>query len=622
MAVTYTTENKPIEYKTPLELEREADTASLYANQAGSPQFAADLSGKRVSSLSSTDGAKTVADIKTAIAPPPPVIDPKTGLPVLPPPVSATDKLTEQTLQAEIDAGKTEAQRQADDATALWNKLVPTQDLSSQKANQINSIKNTYAAARSLLDESNRRFEKTIETAGIRSGTSRYAPEISAGIMASEERASAMRIAELNAREQSAINDIEKAFSDKEYTLGLQKYQVLQGIQDTKNKEIKDAQEKANERLKKLQEKNRLSNIEDVVSDSVMLGNLDKNTLYRTLRIAGFNATTKEVDDAFNNILPKSVSSSDVSADERIFAQMKADGTLPKEATMFDYWKKKDEAMRDPKSQDPLLATIRALTIQEKSDKMSNYITFQPKDQKEFDYADAFRGAVSDGTIGDQQFRGRTFSKFMEEGNFSRAREFIFQTAIETSLADTQKTIGGAADTLKALSGFRGLMREMVEAGVPTNIVTGTAEDIVRKLGETTNKKYVDFKARISKILFDYRKAMTGVQFSFAEGEQYQKLFPDYKNNISINSQLIESMSSSLTMQVDNFYERKLGSQLYNTLASEGVAEAYGVLPQDSTGDVEGMRSQLQEGEILIKRNGQVGAISKDEFDPTTDTKI
>ena len=34
------------------------------------------------------------------------------------------------------------------------------------------------------------------------------------------------------------------------------------------------------------------------------------------------------------------------------------------------------------------------------------------------------------------------------------------------------------------------------------------------------------------------------------------------------------------------------------------------------------LRSQLQEGEILVNRNGQIGAISPDEFDPQTDTKL
>lgn len=432
----------------PLQLERDAYTQSLYAGSANRTDF-----GYAPSSFSSTDGAKTVADVTTAITPPPAPTDPKTGQPIAPPPVNPVDTLTAQTIQKEMDAGKTQAEKDADSATALWTSLVPYDDAQGQKNRRIESIKNTYAAARKLLEESNARTEKTIETAGIRSGTARYAPEIQAGIMASEERASAVRIGELNAKEQSAINDIEQAFSDKEYTKGVQKYQMLQGIQDTKNKAIKDAQEKASENLKKLQERERIINIDTAVSDLMGTGIANPNTIAQKLKEKGITATAKEIGDAFTNLIPPKVALADISADERIFNQLLANGTLPKGSTIFDYWKKKDEATRDPKSTDPLLSLIRELTVQSKIDEMNGFIKFVPKDQKEFDYADGFRMAVSDATIGQQKQRGITFSKFMENGQYDKARDYIFKTALETSGVDDQRQIGGAANTLRLNNG-------------------------------------------------------------------------------------------------------------------------------------------------------------------------
>ena len=571
-----------------------------------------------VSTLSSTDGEKKMQEIQQATTLPEPTKTDSTTTP------TPTEKAEADILQSESDALKTDLQKQAESSKAsLKATLDPIRsqaDVALQA--QLDQIEREYGQVIAKQQEINARSEKTAETIQIRGGTARYAPEAAMGAVNAVISEGQNKLSELYGKKAAARANVQNAYSEKKYTLALKEYDAFQQI----DKDMRTEVNKINENLLKAKQEQakveRVNKIEDVVSNSVLLGNLDKNTLYRTLRLAGYDATTKEVDDAYNNIIPKEVASSDVSADERIFKQMKTEGVLPPEATMFDYWKKKDEAMRDPKASSPELQLLRELMIQEKQDKLQNYITFSPKNQKDFDYSDAFGSAVSNASMGEAQIRGRKFSDLMERGEYQQAREFIFQTALETSLADTYKEVSGAANTLKSISDFKKFMAEMVEAGVPTNIVSGTAEDIVRKLGETTNPKYVAFKAKMSKILFDYRKAMTGVQFSFEEGEQYKDLFPQYKNNITINSELINSITASLTSQVDNFYSRKLGSTLYSKLASEGASSAFGVQSDTQAGQYDDMKAQLQEGEILIERNGEVGAVPESEFDPLTDTKL
>lgn len=571
-----------------------------------------------VSTLSSTDGEKKMQEIQQATTLPEPTKTDSTTTP------TPTEKAEADILQSESDALKTDLQKQAESSKAsLKATLDPIRsqaDVALQA--QLDQIEREYGQVIAKQQDINARNEKTSETIQIRGGTARYAPEAAMGAVNAVVSEGQNKLSELYGKKAAARANVQNAYSEKKYTLALKEYDAFQQIDKDMRAEVNklnDSVLKAKQEQAKVE---RVNKIEDVVSNSILLGNLDKNTLYRTLRLAGYDATTKEVDDAYNNIIPKEVASSDVSADERIFKQMKTEGVLPPEATMFDYWKKKDEAMRDPKASSPELQLLRELMIQEKQDKLQNYITFSPKNQKDFDYSDAFGSAVSNASMGEAQIRGRKFSDLMERGEYQQAREFIFQTALETSLADTYKEVSGAANTLKSLSDFKKFMAEMMEAGVPTNIVSGTAEDIVRKLGETTNPKYVAFKSKMSKILFDYRKAMTGVQFSFEEGEQYKDLFPQYKNNITINSELINSITASLTSQVDNFYSRKLGSTLYSKLASEGASSAFGVQSDTQAGQYDDMKAQLQEGEILIERNGEVGAVPESEFDPLTDTKL
>ena len=565
------------------------NTTARYTKSGGlNPNFA-----RPVSVLSSAEGQRQAEEIKETISPPK-LPETETGKKKAEaaPSAPATSTTEEEMLKREMEQTETpeqkverewkeRAEKQKADFKTMFDPIRET--MTEAKAAQLDQIEREYALLIAKQEEINRRSAKTSETLQIRGGTARFAPEIAMGAVNAVLAEGQDKITELYSRKSAARAKIESAYAENKATIALKEFEAYKDIDRDMNNAIDDLHKEMREANKKVGEKERLGKIEDVVSDSVMLGVLDKNALYRTLRLSGLTVTTKEVDDAVNNIIPKSVASSDISADERIFRQMKEEGVLPPEATMFDFWKKKDEVMRDPKSTDPLLQIIRELTVQSKLNEMNGYITFTPKDQREFDYADGFRMAVSDAPLGQAKQRGQTFSNFMERGEYKSAREYIFKTALETAGVDDYRQIGGAANTLQAFNQFDTLKTEMQEAGIPTNIISGTAENVMRKLGQSTNPNYVYFKGRVSNTLQQYRRAMTGVAFSPAESLEYKKQFPNYKNDISVNRKVNEAMKDSLQLQVDGFYTRKLGSGAYNKLASEGVGEAFatsGNIPQ------------------------------------------
>src|SRR3990167_8827739 len=176
-----------------------------------------------VSVFSSPSGQEEIDKVREEITPPSSVstTTPKEKTP-LPTP-------EDQLFQQQIDEGESSLKAGAKANKAIVNSIFEPHlnSLPEQKRQQIASINAIFDTQERLLEEANRRYEKTIETAGIRGGVSRYSPETQAGITRAEQQASALRIGELNARRQQAIAQIESDFADKEFSLGYQKYQEL-----------------------------------------------------------------------------------------------------------------------------------------------------------------------------------------------------------------------------------------------------------------------------------------------------------------------------------------------------------------------------------------------------------
>lgn len=173
------------------------------------------------------------------------------------------------------------------------------------------------------------------------------------------------------------------------------------------------------------------------------------------------------------------------------------------------------------------------------------------------DYKDAIERAIASTAQGRKSFWGNLVNSQWQKGDIDGLQSTIRQAAIEGENADTQKQVEGRRDAVAELRNIRGLL-----AGIgDTNIVSGTIEDTVRKLGTSTDPKMVEVGSRISQALFNYRRAMTGVQFSLAESNQYNKLFPNYNNTVPVNLALLDGLLGSMGTADRTFWEQKLGAK-------------------------------------------------------------
>lgn len=161
--------------------------------------------------------------------------------------------------------------------------------------------------------------------------------------------------------------------------------------------------------------------------------------------------------------------------------------------------------------------------------------------------------AVRRGTV--VQLANRLF----REGNLDELKSTIKQAAIEGENVDTKNQVRGREATKAALADTKLMLAELQAKGVPTNWFSGTAEDLARRLGTSTNPDYVRLGTRLMDTLITYRRAATGVQFSAKETEQYAKMFPNYKQSLPVNLATLDGMLRAISTNDRVFWEQKLG---------------------------------------------------------------
>lgn len=173
----------------------------------------------------------------------------------------------------------------------------------------------------------------------------------------------------------------------------------------------------------------------------------------------------------------------------------------------------------------------------------------------------------------------RELQRRMETGDPQGINEYIVTNALNSENVDARNDVRARMETLNIMNDVRGILKDMKGRGVPTNIISGNAEDAVRILGKSTNPEYAALSNELKSALFAYRKAMTGVQFSVKESKDYEKMFPNYKNEFPLNMALIDGIRRGFEIRNDTYWTVKLGG--------EAPARAVGVLsdmPSESPG--------------------------------------
>ena len=200
-------------------------------------------------------------------------------------------------------------------------------------ADTLGNIQSDYQNRRAQLEQLNAASVGRIQTSGYRYGTARYAPTLNDQLISVEERAGIQKLSELATETQTLLLKAKQAAATDKFDM-LYKYM---GEIDKK----KEAQTKAAEALAKakteqdkvLQEKLRTNIIDTSVSKIVSEGVVDPLKVYEKLNKLGIKATSKEVSDAINNLLPDKKDPERIGSELRDFEYLKEKGLLPKVIT-------------------------------------------------------------------------------------------------------------------------------------------------------------------------------------------------------------------------------------------------------------------------------------------------
>ena len=214
---------------------------------------------------------------------------------------------------------------------------------------------------------------------------------------------------------------------------------------------------------------------------------------------------------------------------------------------------------------DPLLSQQRGVTIQLGNQMAGNFGATGADLPK--DVVDTINSATMNIVGRKRGVIRQTLAASYDPEDPSTFKSQLTNAVVSNEDPMTGRAVEGRRDALVALTKGKEIIDQLKASGVNTGILRGSAEDLARKLGLTTDPKLVALGSQLNQTLFEYRRAMTGVQFSQKEAEQYFKIFPKYTNDFDVNAALMDQMSKYMSQQQQNFWEQRLGKNAENTLA-------------------------------------------------------
>ena len=170
-----------------------------------------------------------------------------------------------------------------------------------------------------------------------------------------------------------------------------------------------------------------------------------------------------------------------------------------------------------------------------------------------------------------------TLKKYVNDGDYTRAFEYITTQAKQATDTDTRSALNSAESAISALVSIRDWLDAYKAAWWDTNIFAWTAEQVANKIWKTTDPELKKLATQINVAIQNYRKAISGAAFSEAEAAEYAAIFPSTKNSKELNDALIDWSLQTMLQNLNSSYSQILWNETYVDLL-----KAY----EDSTWDI------------------------------------
>ena len=178
--------------------------------------------------------------------------------------------------------------------------------------------------------------EAAVQALGFRIGAARYAAGVAGGILTAEEREGLNRLADLEGRKQAALAEARQAYEKNRWDQYVKFVDIAEKEYDRQLKSVEELNKKNQEENAKLEAQNRLSNIDLAVGKLLTSGTSNKVDIQQELVEAGFNPSSKEIDEAISNYAPFEINEisdmakfvKSVGGDESVIQSMMRSGSL------------------------------------------------------------------------------------------------------------------------------------------------------------------------------------------------------------------------------------------------------------------------------------------------------
>lgn len=230
--------------------------------------------------------------------------------------------------------------------------------------------------------------------------------------------------------------------------------------------------------------------------------------------------------------------------------------------------------------------------------------------------AGKYAGALST-ILGSSRFTAQQKASVINAVNNGDDPFTVIKNNAKSMLGQTEATTVTKYESAKgAMEDIQRALKEYYANGGQTGIFSGNLEKVINKLGDVNDPALVGIATQIQAQLQVYRNAISGTAYSDQEGKDIASIFPGINKSQGLNDAIIQGRLKAFDSTIDQTYKTVLGNT-YDALKAEQPQKD--PIASQAPAQYSQYASQLQPGEILVIRGGQVLAITRDEYNPKTD---
>jgi hypothetical protein len=162
------------------------------------------------------------------------------------------------------------------------------------------------------------------------------------------------------------------------------------------------------------------------------------------------------------------------------------------------------------------------------------------------------------------------FDDLLAKGDKKAASDYLRSVARKSAPAEMQKQVEGTERALEFIDEIESDLENFEANGGNTNIFSGKAENVRKKLGYVKDPEMRKIAEKIHLAIMKYRNKMSGAAFSVPESAEYKEVFPSTEKTGKLNTALIDAIKETFSGDVGQFYRNAIGDNAYNEFIGGG----------------------------------------------------